>query len=98
MSRTKKADTEEIELLRREIKDLNSTIRHLEREIKKQGNKPDSKGAKKRQDAIIQEDWDQKNKCPQCCKGDLIKSDLGVRMITSCSIGCGYREVTRKVI
>lgn len=81
--------------MQQEIKELKSINRHLSRELKKQGRAPESKGSKKRQEALIQEEFDEKDKCPQCGKGRITKTNLGVRIIEGCSNGCGYRLVIK---
>lgn len=94
------SDTEKLQ--QEEIKQLKSQIRHLEREVKKQGNKPESYGSKKRQDALIQEEYDSKvdpniNVCSNCLKGEIRIIELGPkRSIKSCSNGCGVKEVIKK--
>ena len=100
--RSKKQPQQTDKLQQEEIKNLKSQIKHLEREIKKQGNKPISYGSKKRQDALIQEEYDSKvepntNVCPNCLKGEIRIIELGPkRSIKSCSNGCGVKEVIKK--
>ena len=96
MGKTSKglSDTEKEQ--QEEIKNLKSQIKHLEREIKKQGNKPESYGSKKRQDTLIQEEYDQHNLCQQCFKGHITTVELGPRSIKTCTVGCGYKEIIKK--
>lgn len=85
-----------IDSLQEEIKHLKSINRHLERELKKQGKPPVSNGSKKRQDALIEEELeDRTEKCIQCGKGSITETILGPRIIKSCTVGCGYREVMK---
>lgn len=90
-----KNDTED---LQKEIKELKSINRHLERELKKyeQGKSPESKGSKKR-DKIIQEDFDEIDKCTNCGKGRITKTPIGPRTIIGCSNNCGYRSVLKTI-
>lgn len=96
MGRNKKQPSSDIEILQEEIKNLKSINRHLERELKKQNKAPESKGSKKRQDALMQEELDERiPKCPQCGKGNITTTNLGPRVIKGCNLGCGFREVTK---
>lgn len=96
MGRSSKQLSDTEKLQQEEIKNLKSQIKHLEREIKKQGNKPVSHGEKKRQDALIQEDFDAHDLCPHCGKGYIREIKLGPKSINSCSVGCGYKEMLKK--
>lgn len=83
-------------LQREEIKQLRNQIKHIKRELKKRGNKPESHGGKKRQDALIQEEYDQHNLCQNCLKGHITIVELGPKSIKTCTVGCGYKEIIKK--
>lgn len=95
MGRSDKKIIDAERLQREEIKQLKEQVKHLEREIKKQGNKPVSHGQKKRQDALIREDFDAHDLCPNCGKGHIREIKLGPKSINSCSVGCGYKEMKK---
>jgi len=95
MGRSKKQTTD-TENLQKQVKELKSINRHLERELKK--SKQSKAKSKEHQDALIEEEYKEKNKletCPQCEKGNISETALGVRTIISCSNGCGYRQVIK---
>jgi hypothetical protein len=81
--------------LKDEVKKQKEIVRHLEREIKK-SKQPKGK-PKEYQDSLIEEDYDDKTLCPQCGKGTITTTDLGVRTIIGCSNGCGHRQVIKNV-
>ncbi len=97
MAKNPKNTPSDLEKLQREeIKALKVQLKHLEREIKKQGNPSNSKGAKKRQEALIQEDFDAHDLCEVCGKGHMRIIELGPRKMRSCSVGCGNKEMLKK--
>jgi hypothetical protein len=99
MSRSKKNATSIKDALTEENKMLKSLNKELSRRIKqleKDFNIEKSTSVKK--DDILLEAEQINNgpkKCPDCTKGNIIENDLGVRMMVSCSINCGYKKIIK---
>ena len=99
MGKTKKLD--EVFKLKKELRECHETITTLEKQLlryqKEQTEPKLSKEDKKLAKKLEKELVEQKNKCPKCNNGDLVISDLGVRILTICSKKCGYRSVVKHV-
>jgi chromosome segregation ATPase len=92
MSRSKKRTTDELESLRAENRELRSTIKSLLRQIRKleKEYKPEHS-----QDVLIKEEIKEKvPKCPECGRGRIKNTELGVRLLISCT-HCKYSKVTK---
>lgn len=96
MSKLKKTD--EIFILKRKIREQEETIRKLYRKLNNElkQEKHEAKKSTKIKEPEAEQIPDEKDgsKCPQCPKGKLIVSDLGFRVMTSCS-DCKYKKVTK---
>lgn len=96
MSRSRKRSTDELEQLRSENKELRSTIKSLERQIKKLNRELKNEFDV---DDIIQEITEESkqthNKCTKCGKGKLNTTELGPRIIETCT-QCDHRKVIKK--
>lgn len=90
MSRQKRSELEE---LRCENKELKSLVKSLQRQLKKQRKEHKEEF---NQDDLIREDLeDRKERCPQCQKGEIKTTSIGIRKIVACINGCGYRKVEK---
>jgi DNA-directed RNA polymerase subunit RPC12/RpoP len=93
-------EVDEIEQLRKEIRELKSINRALTRQLKKL-----SKGQHRLVDledelkeALLEQEVEtktEKNSCKDCGSGRLEDVDLGVRNIQVCR-DCGWRSITKK--
>jgi DNA-directed RNA polymerase subunit RPC12/RpoP len=93
MSRSNKRNTDELEQLRSENRQLKAIAKSLEREIKKL-NKEYREDLR---DVEPIEDEPKESKTPRCTdcgKGNLTTTDLGVRKLISCS-NCGKRKTVK---
>ena len=88
---SKKNPDDEIAKLEREIKDLKSINRSLQRQIKTRLRKytPELN-----QEDIIKEEYDHKIKCSNCGKGNKQLVDLGPRKLITCTV-CDYKETLK---
>lgn len=86
-----KKDNDELVKLEREIKELKSLNRSLQRQLKNHDRKykPEQD-----QDEIIKEEYDMKTKCRMCGKGKKQIVDLGPRQLITCTV-CDYRETLK---
>lgn len=89
MSKSKKRSIDEIQELKRLIKDQAQTIKSLERQLKKL-NEPDK--AKKVPEPVIS--VIRPGSCPKCQKGNLKTIDLGPRRMSACD-KCEHRIITK---
>jgi predicted nucleic acid-binding Zn ribbon protein len=83
---------DELEQLQKEVKELRSINRSLEKEIKKSNKqyKPEFDS-----EVLLKEEVeDKRSKCPQCGKGHLISTELGPRKLVRCEL-CDYRLVNK---
>jgi len=87
----KKPPNEEVAQLEKEIKELKSLNRSLQRQLKTRQRKykPDHN-----QEVIIKEDYDNKTKCPKCGKGNKQIVELGPRQLVTCTV-CDYKETIK---
>jgi len=93
MGRKKSTETDNTEKLEKEIKELKSQVRSLQRQLKQKPHiVTDEEESKK--DTLIKEEYNSKNKCIVCGKGELKISKLGPRTLATCSI-CDYRKVIK---
>ncbi len=95
MSKKTKHHKSELEELREEVKTLRKLVKHQKREL--------GKTRRVAKAVVLENDCDEDDyvelpdnldKCMQCGKGQIITSNLGVRMLESCSI-CNYRKITK---
>jgi ribosomal protein S27E len=88
---SKKKPDDEIVKLEKEIKDLKSINRSLQRQVKTRLRKykPESN-----QEDIIKEEYDSKIKCNKCGKGNKQLVDLGPRQLITCTV-CDYKETLK---
>ena len=96
MGKTKRLD--DIIRLKKELKEANETIRKLEHKLIKKEQEPDSDTSKRQQRKVekaAQKELDSRDKCPGCKTGEIIISDLGIRLISTCSKKCGWRNITK---
>ena len=91
MGRSKKQKTE-VERLQDEIKELKSINKSLSRKIKEDNKKYKPENDK---DKLLKEDFDEKNTCKNCGKGNITIIELGPKKIRTCSLKCGYREIIK---
>lgn len=102
MSKRKREETDEIETLQKEIRELKALNRSLVKQIKKL-----SKGANRIQELeeILQDEFENKSKespketkkagyCPKCVEGELSLVSLGEKAYSFCS-HCSYRKRTK---
>jgi len=95
MSKKAKHHKSELEELREEVKNLRKLVKHQKRELGKT-----RRVAKNivMESGVDEDDYvelpDNLDKCFQCGKGQIITSNLGIRMLESCSI-CNYRKITK---
>lgn len=95
MSRSKKRNVDEINDLRRTIKEKDSIIKSLERQLKKLNQELDPKTKKsKTKPEEVKEDPPQ-NKCPSCSKGKLSTVELGNRHFIKCD-NCDHRLLIKR--
>lgn len=94
MSRSKKRNVDEINDLKRIIKDKDATIKSLERQIRKLNQEidPPSKKTKVKKEP---ENSEPVNKCPSCSKGKLKTVELGIRSFVTCD-SCDHRLVIKR--
>ena len=87
-----KKENDEVIKLEREIKELKSLNRSLQRQLKTRERKykPEQD-----QDEIIKEDYEMKTKCQKCGKGKKQLVDLGPRQLITCTV-CDYRETLKQ--
>lgn len=89
MSRSKKI-TDAISELKRAIKDKDTLIKSLERQIKKLNEELSPKKEKKKVEVESTLE-----KCPACGKNTLKKVELGIRIMVSCTT-CNHRIVVKR--
>jgi len=80
---------EQIRHLKKELRRKDQEIKQLQRELGYSQNKsPKSERKTKEPDLDL---------CPNCSKGYLKTSDIGIRKITTCSLypDCNYRKVSK---
>ncbi len=94
MSRSKPTKDSEIFALKKIIKDRDDEIRRLHRKLNNE-LKAEKKAKKAEYKNPKPPPEPKEGSCPECIKGKLIHSDLGVRSLTTCSI-CSYRKVIKK--
>lgn len=94
MSRSKKRSIDEIQELKRIIKDKDATIKSLERQLKKLNQEldPEPKKSKKKPEPVKEES---SNKCTSCNKGNLKTTELGIRAFVTCD-QCDHRLVIKR--
>lgn len=90
MGKTKKTD--DVYRLEKELREYKDIIKSLERQLKKRDKEEKVSTSEKKKEKPLKEE---KDKCPDCKSGDIIVSDLGVRIISSCSKKCGWRKITK---
>lgn len=88
MSRTKRKDIDELHKLRKELKEKDTIIKSLERQIANL-NKEFELEIKEKD--LIEEIELKKDKCPKCKKGKIKLLDLGPKMLQTCT-ECTYRS------
>jgi predicted RNase H-like nuclease (RuvC/YqgF family) len=89
MSKSKQRNVDQIFELKREIKQLQETIKKLERELKNEAKVEKKEKATKTVEVKVPEGG-----CPECRKGKLKTIDLGVRTLVTCE-ECKYRKTTK---
>lgn len=87
----KRRPADEIVKLEREIKDLKSLNRSLQRQLKTRGRKYKPEQSS---EEIIKEEFNDKNKCQKCGKGERQIIELGPRQLITCTI-CDYKETVK---
>jgi len=96
MSKSKRRNIDEIQELKRVIKDRDQTIKSLERQLKKLNNELDPPTKKKAPKKEQLKEEVSSNKCQQCKTGKTKTSELGsIRTITSCDT-CDYRQILKR--
>lgn len=96
----KKRDRSETEYLRGLVRSLKSQVRHLKRHNKELGVQ--ARRFEEHEDDMLEEGAQPSespyqlpaNTC-ECSKGQLVKTDLGVRIITTCTT-CSFRKIEKK--
>lgn len=95
MSRSKKHAKDDLEALRSENRELKATVKDLERQLKKLNK--EFKIESDNEDLVkstTQEKKPKTNRCDKCERGIVKTTDLGPRIIRSCTI-CEYRQVIK---
>jgi predicted phage-related endonuclease len=90
MSRSKIRNVDQIHQLKREIKQLNETIKKLERKLNNEAKKEKPKPIPKTEIAEPVQSG-----CPDCNKGKIEIIDLSFRKMLICTEKCGYRKVIK---
>lgn len=92
MSRSKKRSTDELEQLKNENRELKSTVKSLERQLKKLNK--DFKTEFVQEELIKEEIAAKVPKCPKCGKGSIKEVVLGPRILQKCSV-CTFTKVIK---
>jgi len=95
MSRSKKRSIDEIQELKRIIKDRDQTIKSLERQLKKLNNELDPPTKKKAPKKEQPKEEVHENACPTCKKGKLTTTELGIRAFVRCD-KCDHKLVIKR--
>lgn len=95
MSRSRKHNIDELEQLRAENRELKSQLKSLQRQLKKLNKELRTEFDIDELVEEITESNTPKNKCSKCDKGKLVSTELGPRMIETCTL-CDYRKVTKR--
>lgn len=90
MSRSKIRQIDQIHIQKRKIKELNETIKKLEREVNN-----NNKAAKKVAKAEPIKPTPVQGGCPECIAGKVEIVELGARRLLTCTERCGYRKVIK---
>lgn len=92
MSKSRKRVVDEIEELKRTIKDRDATIKSLTHRIRELDEESTSTQKKSKKEKIVPV---HENSCPACKKGRTKTVDLGIRTLVSCS-ECPHRLVIKR--
>lgn len=93
MAKTK--ERSETEHLRATVKKQRSIIKHLKKEITRYTKKAHQFELEEDDfDDVVEQTFNHDN-CPECQKGKLIYTDLGIRKMIRCD-NCNYRKTIKK--
>ena len=93
MSKSKLRNVDVIFQLKQQLKEKDEEIRKLYGKIHNK-EKAEKKEFKKNKKLPKPEPEVKEGQCPHCKKGKLVKSELGVRSLETCS-NCTHRKVTK---
>lgn len=88
----KKTPNDETSNLEKEIKELKSLNRSLQRQLKTRKRKyvPEEN-----QEEIIKQEYEDKTKCSKCGKGNKQIVELGPRQLITCTV-CDYKQTVKR--
>lgn len=92
MSKSKKRSIDEIEDLKREIKERDEVIKSLKRQVRREEKREKKEYS---QTKLIEEEHEDKTRCPNCGKGRIKTTDLGAWKLESCTLNCKYRKTIK---
>lgn len=97
-NKRKKKEDDYITRLEKEIRELKSINRSLMKRLKKLDR--NFKKVEDLEEELIEiykneEHKPKVQKCPECAKGTIIETNLGVRILKKCSESCGWRQTVK---